>query len=128
MVDFTESLLAAAENSLRDIRERVEHAQGVERLMSQINQICDNYWKYRRQKEKELDEIRQRIDEMRRELEACLPKSCVKCQHRLIDGAPEPHPICGHPSIKTLEDAFIIDLQKNPPDFPPKCPLKNEKK
>lgn len=71
--------------------------------------------------------MRNRIEKLRKEVEACLPTSCVKCKYRSIDGAPEPYPICSHPSLETWEEKFIIDFSKNPPKRPKKCPLKNEK-
>lgn len=72
-------------------------------------------------------ELRERIAKLRKEVEACLPKSCVKCKYRSIDGAPEPIPICSHPSLKIWGDMFIIYYGKNPPERPPKCPLRNGK-
>lgn len=68
------------------------------------------------------------IDKLRREFEACLPKSCVKCKYRTIDGAPEPIPICGHPSLKTKYSEFIIAVHKTPIKRPRQCPIEKLKK
>lgn len=41
------TMLLTAENCLRDIRERVEHAGTSQQGMDDIKKICDNYWGWR---------------------------------------------------------------------------------
>lgn len=61
-MNLSKKMLEAAENCLRDIRERVEHSGTSEKMMQSINKICDSYWKFRREQEK-IHRIRDSIDE-----------------------------------------------------------------
>ena len=68
-------------------------------------------------------EMYKSILKMRKETESVLPVSCVKCEYRSIDGAPEPIPICTHPKHKTWKSMFIIDYKNPPLKRPALCPL-----
>ena len=67
------------------------------------------------------------IAKQRKEMEKSLPKSCVRCKYRSVDGAPEGHPICIHPLLKTQKAQYIIDFFKKPPASPKKCPKRKNK-
>lgn len=67
--------------------------------------------------------IKETFKEYRKEIEAILPISCVKCKHRSIDGAPESIPICNHPKHKTMQSMYIINYHKPPLKRPSECPL-----
>lgn len=43
----TAKMLVTAENCLRDIRERIEHAGTSQQCRDDINKICNNYWRWR---------------------------------------------------------------------------------